>query len=70
MSAHGLTTVGITLRQQLLCHNGMVAAAKSRPAKSGIGSRHQSCTATEISLATKDHLFPVCDKVMVKDTVA
>jgi hypothetical protein len=70
MSAHWLTAVGITLKQRLLRHNGMVAAAKSRPAKSGTGSKHQSCMATEISLATKDHLFPVCEKVKVKDIVA
>lgn len=68
MSAYGLAAVQITLRQQLLHHSGMVAAAKSRPI--GTGFRHQSCFAIEISLATTDHLFLVCEKPMVKDTVA
>lgn len=68
MSARELTTVGITLRQQLLRHSDIVSTAKSRP--SGMRSRHQSCISTEVSLATKDHLSSVCERVMVKDTVA
>lgn len=36
----------------------------------GMGSMHQSCIDTEVSLATKDLLFSVYEKVMVKDTVA
>lgn len=68
MSARGLTAEGITLRQQLLCHSDIVSTAKSRP--SGVGARHQSGISTEVSLATKDHLFSVCERLMVKDTVA